>query len=81
MDYDNLHNKIKKLYNEKQECKLKIKLLDREVIKTQYKLSDLCLKNNGKHEWVTEIEDGPYGERFTYCKKCKIDIRGDYFHY
>lgn len=29
--------------------------------------------NNGGHEWTTEREDCMYGERYTFCKKCRCD--------
>ena len=81
MNNDDLNNKIKKLLNEKYECELRIKLLDKEVIKTKYEISKKCLIINKKHKWITEIEEGPYGERFTYCEMCKINYYNDYFHY
>ena len=53
----------------------------KEIKNTKYKISKICLDENKEHDWITERDEGPYGERFTYCKKCKIDIHGDYFHY
>ena len=49
---------------------------------TKKQIAKLCLKeNNNDHTWTTEREDGPYGERFTFCEKCGIDYYGGQFHF
>ena len=81
MESIDLENKLKKLYNEKYECELNMKLIEKEIKNTKYNISKVCLDKNKGHDWVSEREEGPYGERFTYCSKCRIDYYGDHFHY
>ena len=41
-----------------------------------------CIEKNGEHEWISEREEGLYGERFTFCKYCRVDIYDNtYLHY
>lgn len=62
----------------------RIRLLEQTKYEYQQKIRDICIevqdeKNrlyiecktiHGGHELVTEREEGPYGEKFTYCKRC-----------
>lgn len=50
--------------------------IKQNILNTNYEISTKC-----NHNWITEREDGPYGERYTYCNHCKINSYGDYFHY
>lgn len=34
---------------------------------------EITIVNNCKHEWITEREEGLYGERYTICKKCGVN--------
>lgn len=43
------------------------------------KLNKLIV-NNCDHEWITERESGQYGERWTFCKKCRLDRYGGFIH-
>lgn len=50
--------------------------IKQDILNTNYAISKNCT-----HKWITEIEEGPYGERFTFCEKCRISNYGDYHHY
>tara|TARA_X000000950_G_scaffold265505_1_gene339858 strand:+ start:460 stop:714 length:255 start_codon:yes stop_codon:yes gene_type:complete len=57
-----------------------IRTIDKKIQDNKYKIVEQCkIKNNG-HKWISEREEGPYGERFTFCERCKISYYGDYFH-
>ena len=44
-------------------------------------ISEKCKKINGSHDWISEREDGMYGEIFTYCKHCRVDrYNNEYLH-
>ena len=55
------------LIKEKYEIKSRL-----EDIEKRLEWINKIIINNCKHEWITEREDGIYGKRFTYCKKCGI---------
>jgi len=61
-------NLINKLINNNK----KLEFEKKAIIKKQ------CIKNG--HKWVTEREKGPYGEKFTFCKLCKIKLYGNSFY-
>ena len=69
----NIEKKIRELYNLK-------KIYNEKIKNIEYEIDDLInqkyinceIKNNG-HKWITEREEGPYGERFTYCKLCNCE--------
>mgnify|MGYP001404587841 CR=1 FL=1 len=57
--------------------KLKYEFISKvhKIEKMTKKVNILIAKNCEKegHKWITEREEGPYGERFTYCEKCRCD--------
>jgi len=63
-------DQIKELIREKHEYIQKIDKLQDSIRLLKEKKSLFC-RSIGGHEWVTEREDGLYGETFTYCEKCK----------
>ena len=36
--------------------------------------------NNCEHEWIKEREPGQYGELYTICSKCRVDISLSFIH-
>ena len=60
-----LADRIKNLYKAKRFHETEIKKIENRIIETQKKIVKSC-----DHEWVTEREDGQYGELYTTCKKC-----------
>ena len=44
-----------------------------KTIENKIKECDDYIGKQCKHEWITEREDGVYGDRFTVCKLCKIN--------
>ena len=81
MNINELKDKINLLQNKKFEYLSKITNIENEIKKSKREIAKTCLKeNNNTHLWITETEDGPYGERFTFCEKCKIDYYGGHFH-
>ena len=63
---------IKELIKEKREYIQKIDNLQHSIRVLEEKKSFFC-HGMGGHKWVTEREDGIYGESFTYCEICKKD--------
>ena len=61
-------NLINKLINNNK----KLKFEKKSLIEKQ------CIENG--HKWITEREKGPYGEKFTFCKLCKINLYGNSFY-
>lgn len=60
----------------------KVKFLREHVKEINKLIAKKCIDKNGEHEWKSEREEGLYGERFTFCKHCKVDIYDNrYLHY
>jgi hypothetical protein len=66
-------NKLK-IYYENEIIKIKEK-----IRKTNFLISKKCIHENKKHVWITEREPCMYGEKYTYCKNCKVDYYDRYF--
>lgn len=72
----------------------KVKMIEDEIIKNNNIINNIIeinnkleikkneiIKNNCiNHKWITEREKGPYGEKFTFCKYCKISINQEKLH-
>lgn len=80
LSHDQLITENDKLILEKNKYIEYIQIIDQKIKSNKFKIVKLCKINNNGHIWTTEIEEGPYGERFTFCEKCRIDYYGDYFH-
>ena len=61
------------LYNRKLEYNNLLKKVEEDIKEANKLIGMKCEKINGSHNWVTERESGPYGEKFTFCKKCYIN--------
>ena len=60
----------------------KVTFLREHIKEVNCLISKKCLDKNGKHEWKSEREEGLYGERYTFCKHCKVDAYDNrYLHY
>ena len=57
--YDNITLYEKKI----KELKIQIEEINNKIIRD-------CIFNNGSHDYVREIEMGPYGGSYLVCKKC-----------
>lgn len=69
----NLEDYKSNLYMKKIKYENEIDNLKKRIKEINYLISKKCLHKNKKHEWITEREPCMYGEKFTYCKNCKID--------
>lgn len=67
---DQYEIQINNLINEKYEYIKHIDFLQYSIKELQKKKQLFCYSTGG-HKWVTEKENGIYGEIFTYCEKCK----------
>ena len=67
---DKIYEKKAKLEKTKQELFSQIKQIDNILEEINQVIIINCI-----HEWINEREEGMYGEKFTYCKKCNI-LRG-----
>ena len=82
MNISELKEKINLLRNKKFEYLSKVQNIEKQMEETKKQIAKLCLKeNNNDHKWTTERDDGPYGERFTFCEKCGIDYYDGQFHF
>lgn len=73
---NNLTKKRELLIKKQIETEKILQNIKQQILNTNYEISNKCI-----HKWITEREDGPYGERFTFCEKCRISNYGDYHHY
>lgn len=67
---------IKELKQQRELCQQKIYEYEDKINETKniIKQIDLHIRNKcPKHNWVTEREEGMYGEKFTYCTICGSD--------
>lgn len=67
---ESVQKRIQLLEQTKSEYEQKIRDIHIEVQDEKNRLYIECSIMHGRHELVTEREQGPYGERFTYCKRC-----------
>tara|TARA_B100000686_G_C16367416_1_gene750800 strand:+ start:37 stop:246 length:210 start_codon:yes stop_codon:yes gene_type:complete len=65
---DQLNNNIEELYREKYDMINKLKIIEKKINILEKERISKC-----DHEWVTEREPGVYGEKYTYCKYCKVN--------
>ena len=72
---NNCNSKINELLIQKNEYKKKIIEIEEEIEKL---LQDEV--NNCEHEWIRERESGQYGELYTFCSKCRVDINLSFIH-
>ena len=77
---DKLNNEKQKLLSEKSNYLDIIKQIEKEILEKEKQIANTCKIENGGHKWISEREDGPYGERYTFCERCKIDYYGGYMH-
>ena len=63
-----------KLYYENELIKIKDK-----IKKTNNLISKKCIHQNEKHVWITEREPCMYGEKYTYCKNCRVDYHDRFY--
>ena len=75
-----LNKEKNKLMNDKINYLRIVKTIEKEIENKEIEISRICKSVNNGHDWITERESGPYGESFTFCKQCKIDYYGRYFH-
>lgn len=69
------------LYQQKKYHENQISIINSKLIETNLLISKKCKKINGSHKWITEREEGIYGEKFRYCKNCRVDIYdNNFFH-
>jgi len=73
MDID-LNQYKRDLIDKKYEYQMKIKRMDQLINETNNLIAKKCKKNNKEHKWVTEREPCMYGEKYTYCQNCKVDL-------
>ena len=72
----------KKVLDEQSYCYNRISILKDHIKDINRLISKKCIEKNGEHEWISEREEGLYGERYTFCKHCRVDIYDNtYLHY
>jgi hypothetical protein len=77
-DQINLINK--KIDNNKKHINKRINLNKMLELKKKKIIIKNCFKINKDHKWITVREKGPYGEKFTFCKFCKIKLNEKTFY-
>lgn len=61
-------DKLDDLYDKKYKLLYELKVIDEQIKVLEKERISKC-----NHEWVTEREQGIYGEKYTYCKNCGIN--------
>ena len=79
-EIEDLKNQQNLLIQQKYEYVEKIKEIEKNIKQKGYEIANTCKNKDDGHKWISEREEGPYGERFTYCEKCRVDYYGNYFH-
>ena len=51
----------------------KIQEIKNQIKETNRYIAKKCKNKNGDHEWISERENCMYGEKYTLCKKCRVD--------
>lgn len=70
------------LFRNKRYHENEVSIINNKIKEANYLIAKKCLKVNGSHEWVSERENCMYGQRYTFCKKCRVDYyNNEYFHY
>jgi hypothetical protein len=67
---ESLQEKKDELIKETDNALYKYEIKKIELEKIEREIISYCEKQG--HNWVEEIENGMYGERFFICKKCNI---------
>ena len=62
------------LIHERDEYYRRIEELNAKIKFAEKQMYEECSKEDGGHDWVSERESGPYGQRYKYCKRCKKEI-------
>ena len=70
---DKLKTEKLKFILEKEKLNDKIQSINKSIEKIEGLIVHECKKTTG-HDFITEIEFGPYGERFRYCKHCNYGL-------
>ena len=71
-----LNNNMEKTLDEKMNelYKFRHELMDKlEIVNKNISLLEKDKVKNCEHIWVVDREDCAYGERYTYCSKCRVD--------
>lgn len=71
---ESLEKQMQKLKQERNNQYHIIQQLDTKIDSLQKQIYMKCKADNGDHDWVRERESGPYGERYSYCKKCRFGL-------
>ena len=62
-----------KLKNQKKVLRKQLEIINDKIYQYRRQLITNCRNSKTGHIWKTEREDGPYGEKFTWCSQCKCD--------
>lgn len=79
-EIEKLNYEKQKLLSDKSKYQVIIKKIEKEILEKEMQIVNVCKKNNNGHKWISESEDGPYGEKYTFCERCRIDYYGGYMH-
>jgi len=65
---------MEKVFERKKELVLEKYELQNRLKQIELTLEDLqiTIVNNCKHEWIRKREEGIYGRKYTFCKKCGV---------
>lgn len=73
-EFQHSHNELVKkretIYQEIYKTKRYLEELQEKLALTTYDIRENCIHHHKNHDWISERESGPYGERFFTCKHC-----------
>ena len=64
------HQDYLKLKSQKKVIKKQLEIINDKIYQYKRRLIEDCRNSDTGHIWKTEREDGPYGEKFTWCSRC-----------
>jgi hypothetical protein len=74
MTFKQIHNQLlqkqKRLYEEKNEHIRRLNEINKEIEKNESKIANKCIEFYETHDYVYERDDGMYGESYNICSRC-----------
>ena len=76
-EFQHSHNELLKkretFYSEMYELKRYLEVIKQKIELTELDITRNCIKHNKEHNWISERESGPYGDRFFTCVYCNTE--------
>jgi len=67
------NNQITNIYREQESCRQKMEELEEKLLKI-VRAKQMYCRLTGGHEIITQTESGIYGESYSVCKRCELEM-------